>query len=168
MSKVGLIRVFVVLALGFILVAGCSNLESDENIDTIRTFLENEFTGPNDELINAFGQEDPYPPELQGYLEENYKPHVADPEQFLSKNHVLLYLRFAYENGYQLNPENIEIQKVTDSQTDAYNFEVKVKYSKDSQTNTATITGRINMNNDGKISIIRNVNGEELLENLRQ
>lgn len=138
----------------------------DENINTIQAFLENEFTGPNDELKKALELEDPYPPELQTYLEENYKPLVADLDKLVSTNLVLIWLRAAAANGYQLQPVSIEIEKIKDIQNAAYNYEAKVEYSKKGETNTATITGRINLDEDGKILSIREVRGFELLEEM--
>lgn len=58
-------------------------------------------------------------------------------------------------------------KKINDIQNDAYNYEVKVEYSKDGQTNKATITGRINFNDDGKILFIREIRDDGLLEKMR-
>ncbi len=167
---IGLVKILSALALFFVLVVGCSSPKDNgrDDVKTIHTYLENEFTGPNDELINAFEQEGAYPPELQAYAEENYKPLVADLEQFVNKNWVLTYLRFAYENGYQLEPTNIDIQKIDGNENAAYSYEVKVKYNKDERTNTANVTGRINLNDNGEISIIRNIDDGGLLEALGQ
>jgi hypothetical protein len=166
----GLIRILLVLALFSVLMAACSSSkENDEDMKTIQTYLENEFTGPSDELINALEQEGAYPPDLQEYAEENYKPLVADLKQFVNKNWVLTYLRFAYENGYQLEPTNIDIQKIEDDTENAtYKYKVKVEYNKGELTNTANVTGRINLNENGEISIIRNIDDGGLLEKLKQ
>ena len=90
--KKNIILSIAVLVSVFIFIVGCSK-ESDENVRTIQTYLENEFTGPSDELINALEQEGAYPPELQAYVEENYKPLVVDLEQLVNKNLTLTYLR---------------------------------------------------------------------------
>ncbi len=166
-------QLFFVLAFALILVTGCSDkdnksYETDANMKTIETYLENEFKGPGSELILAFDKEDPYPPELQAYVEQNYTPLVANPEQFLNKNHILLYLRFAYENGYKLNLKSVNVKRIDDNQVDAYNYEVEVDYNKDGKISTATVTGRINVNDNGKISIIRNIDDGGLLEKLNQ
>jgi hypothetical protein len=173
MRKIRLIHMLAALSCFSILVVGCSNSDadsqvSDENVKTIQTFLENEFTGPSDELIYALEQEGAYPPELQEYAEENYKSLVADLEQLVNKNWAMTYLRFAYENGYQLETANIDIQKIDESEEDAYSYEVEVEYNKDGQTKTATVTGRINTNDKGKISTIRNIDDSGLLEKLKQ
>lgn len=139
---------------------------TDSQIKTIQVYLGYEFTGPSEELKEALEHESPYPPELQAYLEENYKPLVVDLEKMVNTNLVLVWLRSAAANGYQLQPTSIEIEKINDIQNIAYNYKAKVKYSKDGQSNTATITGRINLNEEGKILSIREVQGFELLEEM--
>ncbi len=159
-----ILRILVVSSV-IILFVGCSS-SSDDNVKTIRTYLENELTGPSDELINALDN-GLYPPELLAYLEENYNPLVADLDKLLNSNLVLIWLRIAAANGYQLRPTNIDIQKIDNIQNDAYNFEVYVEYSKDGQTKTDTITGIMNLNDDGKIITIRNIHGFELIEKMK-
>ena len=166
MRRIGVLRIAVLVSV-FIFIVGCSK-ESDKNLKTIQTYLEYEFTGPSDELINALKQEGAYPPELQAYVEENYKPLVADLENFVLKNFTLIYLWTAYENGYHLKPTNIEIQKIDGIKEDAYDYEVSVEYTKDEQTNTANVTGIINLNENGKISVIRNLDDGGLLEKMQK
>ncbi|WP_061809353.1 hypothetical protein [Rossellomorea vietnamensis] len=159
------IRLFMFTAL-VALVTGCSAPnESDENAETIQTFLKNEFTGPDDELKAAFKQDGAFPPELKEYVDENYKPLVMDWEDMLNTNHILFYQRLAYENGYQLKPTNIEVKKDQDL---AYDYEVKVKYEKNGETNTTTVSGRMNLNDEGDIVTIRNMDDGGLLEKLNQ
>ena len=158
-------KLFMITAL-VALVAGCSApKESDKNVETIQTFLKNEFTGPDDELKAAFKQDGAFPPELREYVDENYKPLVMDWEDMLNKNHILFYQRLAYEKGYQLKPINIEMKKDQDL---AYDYEVKVEYEKNGESNTTTVSGRMNLNDDGEIVTIRNMDDGGLLEKLNQ
>ena len=150
----------------FILVAGCSK-QNTEHAETVKAYLKQEFTGPSDELINALEQDGANPPELKTYVEETYTPLVADLEQFVNQNLTLIFLRTAYENGYHLEPTSIDIQKIDEIKEEAYNFEVEVEYKKDDTASTATVTGIINMNDNGKISIIRNMDDGKLLEKMR-
>ncbi|WP_079710545.1 hypothetical protein [Paraliobacillus ryukyuensis] len=136
------------------------------NMKTIQTYLEYEFTGPNEKLSTIFDK-GLNSPELQVYIEENYKPLISNIEQMVSNNYVTTFMNFAHEYGYQLNPVNIDIQKQENTQNNAYNYEVKVEYSKEGQTNTATITGIINLDESGKISLIRKMNDGGLLEDMR-
>ncbi|TMU85824.1 hypothetical protein FGG79_11530 [Bacillus sp. BHET2] len=147
------------------LIAGCAApKESDENVKTIQTFLKHEFTGPDEQLSDAFKQDVTFPPELKEYVEENYRPLVMDWEDMMNANHILLYQRLAYEKGYQLKPSNIEVKKDKDF---AYDYEVKVEYSKDGETQTATVSGRMNLNDDGEIVTIRNMDDGGLIEKMK-
>ncbi|MFI8685727.1 hypothetical protein [Rossellomorea sp. NPDC077527] len=145
-----------------VLVVGCNS--QNEHVETIETFLKKEFTGPTDELTVAFEEDGAFPPELKEYVEENYKPLVMSWEDMLNANHLLLYQRMAYENGYQLKPANIELKKDQDL---AYDYKVKVEYSKDGKTKTATVTGRMNLNDEGKIVTVRNQADGGLLNSLK-
>jgi len=165
MRKIAILSITFLVSV-FVIVTGCSK-ENPENAETVQTYLEQEFTGPSDELINALKQNGAYPPELKTYVEENYKPLVADLDQFVNRNLTLIFLRTAYEYGYQLEPTNIDIQKIDEIEEEAYNFEVEVEYKKDNQTNTAVVAGIINMNDNGKISIVRDMDDGKLLEKMR-
>lgn len=154
------------LASVMILATGCNtSKERDKNIETIRAFIKNEFTGPNEELKAAFKQGGVFPPELKEYVEKNYEPLVMDWEDMVNKNLILLYQRLAYENDYLMKPTDIEI--VTD-QNLAYDYKVDVEYSKNGETSTATVAARINLNEDGKIVSIRNMDVGGLLEKMNQ
>ncbi|MCM3616529.1 hypothetical protein M3936_02930 [Sutcliffiella horikoshii] len=173
MKKTQLIQYILAIILTVCIITGCSNSateshENDENVTTINTFLENEFSGPSEDLQQALEQDGIYPPELQDYVEENYEMLVEDLERFINTNSILEYQRTAYENDYQIRKKNTEILKINETKNNAYSFEVDVEYYRDDQTNTATITGVININNDGKISTIRNMNDDGLAERLRE
>jgi hypothetical protein len=156
----------VILTSLLALFTGCSApKDSDENVTIIQTFLKNEFTGPDEKLSEAFKQDAAFPPELKEYVEEDYKPLVMDWEDMLNANQILFFQRMAYENGYQLKPTKIKMNK---DQNSAYDFEVKVEYGKDGETNTATVSGRINLNDNGKIVTVRNLDDGGLLKKMNQ
>jgi hypothetical protein len=156
----------LILTLLLASVAGCSApKERDENVQTIQTFLKNEFTGPDDELSAAFKQDGAFPPELKEYVDENYEPLVMDWEDMMNKNHILFYQRVAFENGYLMKPTNFEIIK--DSNL-AYDCKVDVEYSKNSESSMAIVAARINLNEDRKIVSIRNMDVGGLLEKMNQ
>ncbi len=152
MKKNKLLITAVLLSV-LVLFTGCSE-KSDGDIEVARIFVANEFTGPDVDLKNALDR-GPSSPELKKYLEMNYESIVADPEAFYNKNIILMYLSAAHRNEYQLFPRNIDIEKV-DSASDEYYYEVEVEYSKDGESKTAAASGRVNINKDGKISIVRN------------
>ena len=164
MKKLALI--VMILASLIVVAAGCSApKESDENIETIQTFIKKEFNGPTDELTAALKQDGAFPPELREYVKENYKPLVSSWDDMVNTNHILLYQRMAYENGYLLKPTDIEVEKDQDR---VYEYDVKVEYSKDGETNNATVSGRMNLNEDGEIVSIRNMDDGGLLKKLNQ
>ncbi|MEI5909320.1 hypothetical protein WAK64_19920 [Bacillus spongiae] len=156
---ISFIKNLFVLVPVIVLLVGCFSETVDEK--TIRTFLEKEFTGPSDELKDAFEQDGAFPPELEEYVEENYKPLVVNWEEMIKSNQIMLFQTFAYGYGFQLKPTSIEMKLVQDN---AYDYEVKVEYTKDNQKNTAIITARINLNENGKIVSIRNMDDDGLLE----
>ncbi|MGP4074788.1 hypothetical protein [Halobacillus sp. K22] len=131
-----------------------SSDDSREGEETVRTYLEYEFTGPGDELKQAMDESQAA---FLAYVEEQYRPLFPedDYETFVNKNYVMIWLPWAYDKGYALEPVDIQIAKVEDIENDAYRFDVKVEYSKDGEAGTANVTGRINTNNQGKISVIR-------------
>ncbi|WP_085522281.1 hypothetical protein [Tuberibacillus sp. Marseille-P3662] len=135
-----------------------SSQDNKKNKETIRTYLTNEFTGPSEKLKKLFKkQKTEDPTALNPYIEEKYKPLIAekDLQTFLNTYRGVRWLQPAYFAGYQLKPKtNIEIQKV-DSGGIAYTFKFEVEYSKEGKTNTAAITGHVNINDDGKIQAIR-------------
>jgi hypothetical protein len=161
-NTIGLLMKLFVLASVFVLVAGCSSQEEDKDVKTIETFLGKEFTGPGEELASALEKG---PSQLKEYAEENYKPLVMNVGDMMDANHILVFQQFAYEKGYQLKPAAIDIEKVEDQ---AYQYEVEVEYEKDGQKNTAAINARVNLNDEGEIVTIRNMDDGGLLEMLRQ
>ncbi|WGG44517.1 hypothetical protein [Rossellomorea sp. DA94] len=154
------------LASVMILATACNiSKESDKNIETIRTIIKNEFTGPNEELTAAFKQDGVFPPELKEYVEKNYEPLLMDWEDMVNKNLILFYQRVSFENGYLMKPTNIEIIKDSDL---AYDCKVDVEYSKNGESSMAIVAARINLNEDGKIVSIRNMDVGGLLEKMNQ
>ncbi|GGM33889.1 hypothetical protein GCM10011351_19810 [Paraliobacillus quinghaiensis] len=159
-------RILVVLLLLFVSIfaAGCSQ-ESESNKNAIETYLEKEFNGPNDQLSTILDQ-GPHSTELDEYLEENYGDIITDLDQFINSNYVLVFLRDAHFNGYQLGSKNINIQKTENTQSNLYDYEVEVEYRKDEQTSTTIVSGKINLDENGDISRIRKMDGQKLSEEL--
>lgn len=179
----GILLKLAVLVSALILSVGCSNSDSlssksngenkssvhdnQKNKETIQTYLKNEFTGPSEELkklFNQFFSEDPTA--LNAYIKEKYKSLIPeeDYQTFVNTNEAFRWLLPAYQAGYQLKIKNSEIQKVNNN--NAYTFKVEVEYSKEGETKTAAVTGYINMNDNGKISAIRDINDGGFAQNM--
>ncbi|ASF40671.1 hypothetical protein CEH05_16530 [Halobacillus halophilus] len=133
------------------------NANSDEGMEgeeTVRTYLKNELTGPDKELKQALSESNDA---VLDYVNEHYKSLFTEDnfETFINKYYVMVWLPYAYDVGYELEPIDIQTEKVEDIENDAYHFEVEVQYSKDGEVGTANVTGRINTNDQGKITVIR-------------
>ncbi|MGV3465481.1 MAG: hypothetical protein ACO1OT_09335 [Heyndrickxia sp.] len=151
--------------------ADTASQDTKSNEKTVRTYLEYEFTGPNDEFKKAldkfYKDEKPDPSLYDEYLEKYYKPMVTDNvyDQIINANLSAYYIRCAYSYGYQLKPTLIDIQKANSENT-AFSFKVEVEYSKDGKTNKATVTGYINFNDKGKISAIRDIDDDDFVQKM--
>lgn len=151
---------------------GCSSetedRAEDENITTIKTVLQEQFTGPDQELIDLL--EDPQnatiigeeetstpqnPTELDIYLEEKYKSYFTDNmyDEFI-RAYAMQFQISAYESNYQISVESIDV-KQNESVEGAYDFTVNVLYQKeDNEEKKAVVSGRAHIYEDGKISNI--------------
>ena len=131
-----------------------SSEESVEGEETVRTYLKNELTGPDEELKQALSESNAA---VLDYVDEHYQSLFTEDnfETFIKKSYVMIWLPYANDVGYELEPIDIQIEKVEDIENDAYHFEAEVEYSKDGEADTAQVTGRINTNNQGKITVIR-------------
>ena len=167
MRKSRILGVLGLLFVSFFVVSCSQENESENNKNAIQTYLEKEFNGPNGELSNTLDK-GPHSAELDEYLDENYGDIIVDLEEFINRNYVLVFLRDAHFNGYQLNLKNIDIQKIDKTENNFYDYEVEVEYSKDDQSGTTTVSGKINLNENGDISIIRKMDGQRLSEELRK
>ncbi|MCA1010627.1 hypothetical protein [Halobacillus halophilus] len=131
-----------------------SSDESMRGEETVRTYLKSELTGPDEELQQALNESNAA---LLDYVNEHYKSLFTEDnlETFIKKNYVMIWLPSAHNLGYELEPIDIQTEKVQDIEKDAYHFEAEVKYSKDGEADTAEVTGRINTNEQGKMTVIR-------------
>ncbi|MFC4620571.1 hypothetical protein ACFO4N_17915 [Camelliibacillus cellulosilyticus] len=145
--------------------SGTGLQDNKKNEETVRQFLKNQFTS-SEALTKIFKKSEDsgtfgsYVEEVKSYIEKNYQSLVTKDilqDELIKANGAMRWLEPAYSAGYQLKPENIEIIKEDSAQANAYSFKVEVAYSKDGKTSTATVTGYINLNDNGKISAIRNI-----------
>lgn len=132
---------------------GKGSATEKENEKTIQTFLKLELTGPNKELKKALEQIPTDQSLLDAYNKKYYLPFLAKDyyQDFINSKNELFWLEPAYSEGYQLRPTSIEIKKGDGS----YDWKVKVEYAKDGKTQTSTINGQINLNEDGRIVYVR-------------
>ncbi|MGP4074714.1 hypothetical protein [Halobacillus sp. K22] len=124
--------------------------------ETVRIFLEKELSGPSDELKRSL---DGNGKSLTTYVDENYKSLFQEDnfETFITQNYVLMWLPSAHGNDYQIEAKEVQIEKVDDLEKDVYRFEVEVEWRKGGESGTGNVTGRVNTNDQGKISAIRQI-----------
>ncbi|QOR64943.1 hypothetical protein IM538_13935 [Cytobacillus suaedae] len=158
------------LTLIFLIGTGCT-MSKDENINTLTALIENEFTGPSDELkeiwddftSNSLEGNEWAAKELEAFYEKRYKPYVADYYYKVFINaYALVPLLSAEMNGYKLQSKDEKTE-------DAYSFTVEVTYEKDGKdVGTVEVKGRINLDKDGKISRLLYLDDGGLLETLKK
>ncbi|MFA9557601.1 hypothetical protein ACERII_09875 [Evansella sp. AB-rgal1] len=156
---------------------------ADENISTIRTVLQEQFTGPDknivelltaEENITSIGrdneddtEEQDSSPYLDAYLAEKYKPFFTESayDTYIA-THGVDYHWLADVNDYTLIASGFDISETIEN---TYDFTVDVIYKKKgNEHKNALVTGRANMNEDGKISFIQFLDDDGLLEALQK
>lgn len=162
-------KIFFLFIGAGLLLAACSSAGSSDGASTdeekIKSVLEQQFTGPDQQLMKllddpenrtVIGKEESTPEEpteLDLYLEDNYKSYFSESmyETFIG-SYAMDYHNAASTTGYQFKPENIEIE-ANDTTEGAYDFTVDVLYQKKgSEEKKATVTGRVNVSDEGTIT----------------
>ncbi|MFC7064178.1 hypothetical protein [Halobacillus seohaensis] len=180
--------VLSILLLGICFVStGCSSVNTsdsaskDQNVTTIETVLNQQFTGPDQKLIDLL--DDPEnstiigngetttpeePTQLDLYLEEKYQPYFSESmyDEFIG-TYATGYHASAYNNGYKFEIEKMGIENV-EATEGAYDFTVNVLYNKEgTEERNSKVTGRININEEGEITKFRLMDDEGLSKSLR-
>ncbi|MGR9049758.1 hypothetical protein ACQ4XT_14135 [Halobacillus faecis] len=137
---------------------------SDENRERVREFLEHEFNGPSEKTEEIYREGTTE--ELRNYLEETYKPYFNEKgyEDFTQYKKAFMYISEAHRNGYELNATDMTLNK--DEENNAYAFEVDVEYSKNGETSSTTVKGRVNLDEDGKFDFLRYSDRGGLIESM--
>ncbi|WNF24806.1 hypothetical protein [Mesobacillus jeotgali] len=145
-------------------VAGCStsvkSTSQDPNIIALKTVLEHQFTGPDQEFIEGTDNIE----KLEQYYEKRYQPYFTEERynSFIATT-AFQYVLVAYNNGKEIKVEKVDVEK----EEDAYTFKVTVWYGKkDGDQESAEVTGRVKFNEEGKITNIQYLNDDGLSENL--
>ena len=163
------------------IVSGCSSANTvssadQDNIKTIKTVLEKQFTGPDDKLtqmitseknITVIGKDGKVtqpksPTELETYYEKNYKAYFTEDMyiMFIAAD-AFKYQSLAHKNGFQLKADNITIKKDKKAK-ETYEFKVNVICETDGpDQQNAVVSGKVNLSKDGKITSIRYLNDAE-------
>ncbi|EDL65738.1 hypothetical protein [Bacillus sp. SG-1] len=161
------------ILLGVLLLAsGCTNSDTargnseeagaesaaEQNIEA---FLENVFTGPNEENEFLFNFED-----LEGrgeriseYYQDNFQPYMSESllEDFINSNGAVQFLIAAHPD-YVLATEEITLEE----NEDYYTFAAEVSYTnkESNESDTVTINGNIQTDEEGLVTGIQYHRGE--------
>ncbi|WP_421377868.1 hypothetical protein ACOJQI_11545 [Bacillus salacetis] len=161
------------ILLGVLLLAsGCTNSEtagsnseetgtSGDAEKNIEAFLENVFTGPNEENEFLFNFED-----LEGrgekvsdYYQDHFQPYMSESllEDFINSNGAVQFLMVA-QPDYVLATEEITLEE----NEDYYTFAAEVSYTnkESNESDTVTINGNIQTDEEGLVTGIQYHSGE--------
>ncbi|MCP3029477.1 hypothetical protein [Halobacillus sp. A5] len=173
------------VCLAFTACASVNTSESDskdQNINVIESVLKQQFTGPDQELMDLLddpqnstiiGNGEPSnseePTWLDIYLEEKYQTYFSESmyDEFIG-TYAMGYHVVAYNNDYQFEAEKVDIKKNDDAEG-AYDFTVNVLFKKEkngTEEKSSKVTGRININEEGKITNFRLMGDDDLSKTL--
>jgi hypothetical protein len=162
--------ILLVLAL---FLSGCSKQEKevevakDPNIETIKSYLEIEFNGPDEEAIriqNEFFEDatDSGKTGIEQYtdfMNETFSPYVEEEniQRLIMRSSLFFYHFQADESGYIFKADQIQIQQ-QESFKQNYDYKAHITYEKDGEKNSTTLTGFVTMSENGKISGVKSLN----------
>lgn len=144
-------------------VTGCSataKSSQDPNISAIKTVLEHQFTGPDQEFLEGLDDTE----KLEHYYEKRYKPYFTDEKytSFIATS-AYHYVLTAHNNGMDIKVDQADVEK----EEDAYTFKMTVLYGKkDGDQKSAEVTGTVKFNEEGKITNLQYLNDGGLSEKL--
>ncbi|WP_226658879.1 DUF4367 domain-containing protein [Guptibacillus hwajinpoensis] len=149
-----------------ILTAGCaSNQSASENMkeentteDDVTTVLKRIFSGPDEELAQLYKEEE-YE-KVSNYYMDHFKPYFTEKsmEHAVNTNLLNSFHLKAFGKGVEMTIGTINVQQSEDTTT-AYDFEIQVNVS---NGQTADVSGRVNTNDEGKITQIRYMDSQSL------
>ncbi|WP_079529660.1 hypothetical protein [Halobacillus hunanensis] len=165
----GRVLTFIILAGAFCFMAGCSlsaSPEKDENVVHIETVVKEIFTGPEDELAAIYerGGKAAFE-DYMAYYEEALNSYFTDDYYtiFFNKNLPTGFHMTAFRNGYQMEVKDVTVKQNETTET-AYDFTVDVNYKKEgSEEESMEMRGRVNVNEDDKITRVVYHNGGQLI-----
>lgn len=169
----------LMLIISGIFIAACS--KSDEsNQETIKKVLEQEFTGPDKELMELMwnpeyrtvnnNQEENK--KLDKFLDEKYGPYFTDSglHSFIAAFGGTQYQTFAHNAGYNLSFKDVTIEQ-DEKNPNLYTFAASVGYKKvEEKEERANIEGEVRFSEkeEGKIETFKYGNDDGFTDILRK
>ncbi|MFC7319787.1 DUF4367 domain-containing protein [Halobacillus campisalis] len=155
------------LAMTLFVTAGCSSTQSsventtEENTtkDDVTTVVEQTFSGPDEELTQ-FYEEDNYE-QISTYYMERFEPFFTEDsmENAVNTNLLNSFHQKAYGNDVNMEIGEMSVEEKEDT-AGAYDFEMQINVSNGQK---AEVRGRVNTNEEGKITRIRYLDVQPLL-----
>ncbi|WP_273853526.1 DUF4367 domain-containing protein [Guptibacillus spartinae] len=161
-----MLKKILLIAIMLIVTAGCaSNQSASENTkeentpkDDVTTVLNQIFSGPDEELAQLYKEEE-YE-EVSNYYINNFKPYFTEDymEHAMNTNLLNSFHLKAFGKGVEMSIGKINVEQSEDTAT-AYDFDIQVNVS---NGQTADVSGRVNTNEEGKITQIRYMDPQSL------
>lgn len=182
-TKTTFLTAFLLITLSLV---GCStgteSSANDKNITVIKTVLQEQFTGPDQELIDLLEDHEnatiigegetatpKSPTKLDQYLEEKYKAYFTENtyERFIGA-YAMDYQTSAYYGNYTINVKTVDVEE-KESAEGYYDFTVHVFYQKDGEEENKTeVVGRAAVNEEAKITNLHYHDDGNLSRNLNE
>ncbi|WP_079508775.1 hypothetical protein [Mesobacillus jeotgali] len=164
MMKLTRLMLSLLLLVVLLFVAGCSSTvkstSKDPNMTAIKTVLEHQFTGPDSEFIEGTENTE----KLEEYYEKRYKSYFTEERynSFIAAS-AYTYVLLAYNNDKEIKAEKVDVR----TEEGWYHFNVTVSYGEAGNgQNSAEVTGKAKINDDGKITNVQYLNDGGLTSNL--
>ncbi|WP_258871495.1 DUF4367 domain-containing protein [Halobacillus trueperi] len=153
-----MMKKFLFIAITLFITAGCASTQySGENTeeentteDDVTMVLEQIFSGPEKELAQLYEEEN-YE-EISNYYMDQFEPYFTEKymDQAVKTNLLRSFHQKAYGNDVHMEIGNMSVEQSEETET-AYDFEMQILIS---NGETADVSGRVNTNEEGKITRI--------------
>ncbi|MCA1011629.1 DUF4367 domain-containing protein [Halobacillus halophilus] len=162
-----MIKKLLFMALTLLIAAGCTSTHSSgENTkeqskvqEDVEKVLEHIFTGPDQELSQFY--EEHNQEEISNYYKDQFEPYFTEKymDEAMKTNLVSSFHQKAYGNEVKMDINSMSVEQSEDKDT-AYDFDTQIDVS---NGQSAKVRGRVNTNEQGKITRIHYVDPQPLL-----
>ncbi|SFG62226.1 protein of unknown function [Halobacillus alkaliphilus] len=162
-----MIKKLLFMAITLFIAAGCSSTQSSGEDtkgestakDDVKKVLEQIFSGPDKEVTQFY--EDNNHEEISNYYKKQFEPYFTEKymDQAMKTNLVSSFHQKAYGNEVKMDIVSMSIEQSEDKAT-AYDFNTQIDVS---NGQSANISGRVNTNEEGKITRIHYMDPQPLL-----
>ncbi|ASF39052.1 DUF4367 domain-containing protein [Halobacillus halophilus] len=162
-----MIKKLLLMAITLLIAAGCtSNQSSEEETkeestakNDVKKVLEQIFSGPDQELTQFY--EDYNHEEISNYYMDQFEPYFTETymDEAMKTNLVSSFHQKAYGNEVKMDIGSMSIEQSEDKET-AYDFNTQIDVS---NGQSAKVSGRVNTNEEGKITRIHYMDPQPLL-----